>query len=125
MLPAIRPGDVLTVKRHRSDELEPGQVILYSRNGRLTAHRIIKLPLGFVLTQGDSLPTLDPPVNTQEVVGRVVSIQRNGRSFNPRQSLWQAAAAGVMRRSERCKRLYLRLSGKLEQFRIAPSTLEY
>lgn len=125
MLPVIRPGDVLTVRRHRSGELKPGQVVLYSRNGRLTAHRVLKLPLGFVLTQGDSLPTVDPPVKVQEVVGHVVSIQRNGRELNPRQSLLQAAAAAVMRRSDWCKRLYLRLSFKLEQFRFIPSTLEY
>ena len=125
MLPVIRPGDVLTVKRHSSSELKAGQVILYSRNGRLIAHRVIKVPVGFILTQGDSLPTVDLPVKVQEVVGHVVSVQRNGREFNPRQSRWQAAAAGLMRRSDWCKRLYLRLSFKLEQFRFIPSTLEY
>lgn len=119
MLPAIWPGDVLTIHQHNPADSEPGQVILFSRNGRLTAHRVIKVSTGFVLTQGDSLPAMDLPVTPQEVVGRVVSIQRQGRSFSPRQSLLQSAVAATMRHSELYKRMYLRLSSKLEQFRMS------
>jgi signal peptidase len=116
MLPAIRPGDVLTIHQHPFAQCQPGQVILYSRDGRLTAHRVIKVSSNCVLTRGDSLPSVDIPVTAEEFVGRVVSIRRKGRSFDPRQSLLQSAAAAMMRRSELFKRIYLRLCGKLEQF---------
>jgi signal peptidase I len=119
MLPVIWPGDVLTIHQHCPAESEPGQILLYSRNGRLTAHRVIKASNGFVITRGDSLPTVDEPVGSQDVVGRVVSIQRRDRSLSPRQSFLQAAAAAVMRRSELFKRMYLRLSGTLQPTRMS------
>ena len=38
MLPAIWPGDLLTVRRCDLSELEPGQIALYRRDGKLTAY---------------------------------------------------------------------------------------
>jgi signal peptidase len=125
MLPAIRPGDVLTIKRHKQEELQPGEVVLFRRNGRLTAHRILSSSIDGLLTQGDSLPAMDQPVPAGEVVGLVVKIERNGRTLSPRRSFGQTCAAAMMRRSEWCKRIYLRLSGKLEQFGIFASKFEY
>jgi signal peptidase I len=113
MLPAIRPGDVLMVERHHSDELQPGQVILYSRNGKLTAHRIIQVSDEYLLTQGDSLPSRDLPVRWSEVVGRVTGICRNGRPVSLQRSPWQSVVAAILRRSELCIRLYLRLSSRV------------
>lgn len=125
MLPAIRPGDVLTIRRHHPEELHPGQVVLYSHNGRLTAHRVLSVFGGLLLTQGDSLPTMDLPVQAHEVVGRVVSIERNGRKLSPEQSFLQSMAAALIRRSEWCKRLYFRLSFKLEELELLESKFEF
>jgi signal peptidase I len=113
MLPAIRPGDVLAVERHNSDELQPGEIILYNRNGKLTAHRIIQVLDESLLTQGDSLPSRDLPVQFGEVVGRVIGICRNGRPVSLQRSPWQSVLAAILRRSELCTRLYLRLSSRV------------
>ena len=56
MLPAIRPGDVLSIERVETNraganELRPGQIILYSRNGRLKAHRIVSMAEEYLLTR--------------------------------------------------------------------------
>lgn len=125
MLPAIRPGDIITIERLKFEEFRTGQVVLFSREGRLTAHRILAISTNSLLTQGDVLPSIDPPVEAHNVVGRVVCVQRNGRTFSPRQTFWQSVAASMMRRSEWCKRLYLRLDNKLEQFAIFHSKFEF
>ncbi len=43
MLPAVWPGDILTVRRHRIEEIEPGDLVLYSRNGQFTMHRVVEV----------------------------------------------------------------------------------
>lgn len=120
MLPAIWPGDVLTVERHCRENLEPGHIVLYRRKRKLTAHRIIAVAAAYLLTRGDSVPSPDAPVEWGEVVGRVVGISRNGRSIEMRRSLWQRAAAWILSRSERCTRLLPRSRAALQ--RLAPSS---
>jgi signal peptidase I len=105
MLPAIWPGDVLLVRSQPSDQLQPGQILLYRRNGRLTAHRIIRIDGDHLLTRGDCVPALDQPVQANEIVGRVVGITRNGRAVKLQPSLGQRVAAWVLRHSETCTRI--------------------
>lgn len=130
MLPAIRPGDVLSIERVElsdggADELRPGQIILYNRNGRLTAHRIVSRSGGYLVTRGDRLPTCDPPVRASEVIGRVAGIKRNGRVVNPDQSFLQRITALVLRHSEGCTKLFLRLNSKMARTAVTEATFEY
>jgi signal peptidase I len=125
MLPSIWPGDVVTVERHSSDELQPGRIILFSRNGRLTAHRIIRVSEEHVVTRGDSLPALDVPVQHTEVVGQVVGICRNGRRVDPQYTVWQRLLSLVLRNSDWCTRIFLRLTSPSRRLGVLESTLEY
>lgn len=122
MLPSIHPGDVLTVRRHAIDELTPGQVVLFSRNGKLIAHRIIQISGEHLITRGDSVPSCDPPVRIGDVVGRVEAISRNGRQIDSRNSFRRRIAATAMRRSEWCTRLFLRATAVTRRFAVSPST---
>jgi signal peptidase I len=120
MLPAIWPGDVLLVRGRPSNLLQPGQVLLYQRNGRLTAHRIIRIVGGRLLTRGDCVSSFDEPVQASEIVGQVVGITRNGRAVKLEPSLVQRVAAWVLRHSEACTRILLHLNGaakRIGQFR--------
>lgn len=109
MLPAIWPGDVLTIRRQTLDRLEPGQIALFHREGRLTAHRVVRIEADSLVTRGDCVPCVDRPVRASEVVGQVEAIRRNGRAIEVHQSPWQRAAAWVLRRSGFCTRLLLHL----------------
>jgi len=120
MLPAIWPGDVLTVRSQSPDMLQPGQVILYQRNGRLTAHRIIRVSGDELITQGDCVPSFDQPVRFNEIVGQVAGISRNGRAVKLQQSPGQRAAAWVLRRSEWCTRMLLRLHAAGQRLAAVP-----
>jgi hypothetical protein len=125
MLPAIWPGDVVTVERHSSDELQPGRIILFSRDGRLTAHRILRVSGEHIVTRGDSLPAPDAPVQHTAVVGQVVGICRNGRTVDPQCTPGQRFISSVLRNSEWCTRMFLRLTSPTRRFGVLESTLEY
>jgi signal peptidase I len=113
MLPTLWPGDLLTVRRLEPHELRAGQVVLYHRDGRLTAHRILRISGGVIYTRGDSLPLCDPPVNAGEVIGQVESILRNGRRLDPTPTFWQRITAWLLRRSARFTWFFVRLASRL------------
>jgi len=123
MLPSIRPGDELVVRRHVIGDLTPGEVVLFRRDGKLTAHRIMRISGEYLITRGDSAPANDPPVRMSELVGRVEGILRDGRPVAPGNSIWRSVAAWTMRRSELCTRLFLRLTGGGRRFAGEWSTM--
>jgi signal peptidase I len=120
MLPVILPGDVLTVGRSDCDELMPGQIILYNRDGRLIAHRVIRVLDESLITRGDSLPAADMPVQFTEVVGRVEGILRNGRPVSTRPSYWQRGTAWILRHSEWSTSVFLRARSRLRRLAETP-----
>ncbi len=108
MLPSVWPGDVATVKRCGITGLRPGHIVLYSRNGALTAHRLLRVAGNQLLLRGDSRSSLDPPVHTDQLVGLVSAVHRNGRFLNPDQSVQQRILAFMLRHSDLCLHLLLR-----------------
>jgi len=109
MLPAIWPGDVLTISRISPKLLEPDQIVLYRRNGKLTAHRVVQVAHDHFLTRGDCVPSLDPPVPFSAMVGQVIAVCRNGRAVKLQPSPWQRTAAWFLRHSDLSIRLLLHL----------------
>src|SRR5271169_960249 len=86
MMPAIWPGDVITVRRREITGLQPGQVVLYRRNEKLMAHRIVSIQGNILTTRGDSLLRDDPAITGSDIIGEVVSKGRHGRLLRPGQS---------------------------------------
>jgi signal peptidase len=115
MVPAIWPGDILTVRRVDPEELRPGQIVLYRRQANLIAHRVTRVVADHVVTRGDTLPVADAPASMDDVVGRVVSLERNGRRVCPQETLWPAAVSLILRRSDFCLRVALRLGRLLRR----------
>ena len=121
MLPAVFPGDVLTVSRCSGAELCAGQIILCFRGGALVAHRLVRKTGGQFLTRGDSLYNFDRPFHEHEILGRAVSIMRNGRQVDWNSAWWHGAACFLLRRSELCVRLLLRWKRLVESHRPLPA----
>jgi hypothetical protein len=113
MLPAVRPDDVLFIRHACIDQVSPGDLVLYSRQRRLFAHRVISRSSDQLITQGDSLTEPDLPVSGEELLGRVVRIVRSGKAIDDGSEPGVAArmAAALFRRSARASRLYTRLLG--------------
>jgi hypothetical protein len=86
MLPALWPGDIVYLNSIRIVEVVAGQIVLFMRDGRLFLHRVCRpasLNSEVLLTHGDALPNLDPPVSSSELLGSVVRVERAGREFVP------------------------------------------
>ncbi len=109
MLPALWPGDILVV-RGAADAPAAGDVVLFLRDGRLFAHRVVRITQTELITRGDALADRDPPVRASEVLGLVVEVIRDGSHPLPAAppSYRQRIVAFAIRRSEAAYRLVLR-----------------
>lgn len=81
MLPSIRPGDMLLIEAVNYDEVGNGEVVLFLREKRLFAHRAVgRNPADLrIITRGDAMHREDPPLNEDELLGRVTLIWRGGK----------------------------------------------
>lgn len=81
MAPAIRDGDVVTCAPVRVAEIRRGDVLLYASERGLTAHRVVRFSLGSresLLTRGDAPGSPSEKVRIRQVLGRVVTVEREG-----------------------------------------------
>ena len=115
MIPAIWPGDVVAVRRSELGELRLGQIVLYRQERGLVAHRIVHIYGNLLTTRGDTLQSDDPPVKASDLVGVVVSLIRRGQRVNLRRSSWQRISAFILRHSDLCLRMTLRLRLRLRR----------
>jgi hypothetical protein len=105
MLPAVWPGDRVTVRSCALTDLEPGQIAVFQEEDRFVIHRVTSVTRGRLVTQGDSRDRIDAAGEPEQIVGRVVSISRDGRAVDCEQTGWQRAAAAILRRSHLLRRL--------------------
>lgn len=109
MLPAICPGDVLRVKRVVLDRVECGDVVLYQRDGRFFAHRVVGRRPGTLVTRGDALDRDDEAIDARHYLGRVEALERGrGRLVAPRLTGARLAAARLFSHSGLATRAFLR-----------------
>jgi hypothetical protein len=73
MLPSLWPGDVVEIESCSLDNVQPGEIVLAQREGRLFLHRFIALcPPNAFLLRGDSMPAPDPQYPREALLGRLV-----------------------------------------------------
>ncbi len=91
MLPTLWPGDLLTVQCLRAEGAESGEIVLYMRRGRFFVHRIVSRNLSPenapLITRGDCMPADDPPIEGNELLGKVTRVERRGSIFLPPRKL--------------------------------------
>lgn len=93
MLPTLWPGDMLVIEAADSSTVCSGDIVLFVRRQRFVAHRVIKKssPSHSIKTRGDAMRQTDAPVSSRELLGRVVSIERNGKSISASRELSAAS----------------------------------
>jgi Peptidase S24-like len=83
MVPSILPGDLISVQRAMVSEISSGEIVLYAREGRMFAHRVVSCTRSpqhsLLITRGDLLRHDDPPVSSSELLGKVTAIERGDR----------------------------------------------
>jgi len=86
MYPFIKNGDIIIVEARNGRSVEIGDIIFYRRpGGSPTAHRLVKIngrkDSKVLITKGDAMKNIDPPVNDTQVMGRVILIEENERKL--------------------------------------------
>jgi signal peptidase I len=119
MLPAIYPGDCLTVSSFGSAVPCCGDIVLCRRAGEFCVHRIVRIRENRTATwyvlRGDALPEDDPPIPGCELLGRVTSLLRRGKVFelHKAKTLHHRLLRSMIRRSEFTAALLLGWHGLL------------
>jgi len=83
MHPAIRDGEVVTVAPLSDDRFAVGDVLLCRVGRRPTAHRVVAVQPSddgrpVLHLHGDNLGSPDRPVRAGDVIGRVLTVNRDG-----------------------------------------------
>jgi hypothetical protein len=85
---------------HGTAGVRRGDVIVFWRDGRLIAHRVLRVCRGDAtpryvgpafITKGDGVSHLDPPLSVDEVVGRVLAVERGDRVMSLDTAAWRVA----------------------------------
>ena len=88
MYPSIREGELVTVEPVVASDVTLGDIVLYRSERGLIAHRVVgsSPTQSSVLSphyclQGDASLCCDQPVEAHQILGRVIGVERNGRSI--------------------------------------------
>lgn len=126
MHPTIKEGETIKVAPVAPLDIKRGDILLYFTGRKVIAHRVISIkreksnsttqsstlnPQHLFILRGDASATCDEPVKAQQVLGKVVSVERGGRCvdlYSRRAKMLRIAHAWA----SRLKRLILRILGK-------------
>jgi signal peptidase I len=125
MVPTILPGDLVLIQRASLHEISTGEVVLFLQKGRLFVHRVVDRKVAAtagrpeescLITRGDRLRHEDPPVSSPELLGRVVSIERDHRKVELIAHESNRPIVRLLQSSDRVTYLYLRLAAAWRNF---------
>ena len=101
MHPTIREGETITVAPVTPVDIKRGDILLYLAGKKVIAHRVVSIereksgptshtsthsrtlnPQIIFTLRGDASAICDDPVEEQQVLGKVVSVERHGRNID-------------------------------------------
>ena len=119
MVPSVLPGDLVLVHRANMEEISTSEIVLFLQMGRLFVHRVVDRKImaaaggheeSFLITRGDRQRNNDAPVASSELLGRVVSIERDQRKIALVPNKVNCFVARLLQTSDRVTSLYLLLA---------------
>jgi signal peptidase I len=120
MVPSVLPGDVVLIQRAALEEILPGEIAVFLREERLFVHRVVDRKTMSVagsgdeelclITRGDRQRDCDLPVNSSELLGRVICIERDQREIKVAPNKVIRLTARLLQTSDRVTSLYLLLA---------------
>jgi signal peptidase I len=100
MLPLIQDGDQALV-RHGLSGIQCGDMVIFRQQGKMVVHRVLRINLhpngSTFLIKGDNNLTVDPPVQAEEIVGRVLLIKRGEKTLAVDTYPWRMAGRAIAR----------------------------
>ncbi|MCD4783917.1 MAG: S24 family peptidase [Candidatus Eremiobacteraeota bacterium] len=84
MIPAIRKGDVVTVKSASIDKMNVGDLVYFRKGGTLIVRRVIRSVIRtgetYLTTKADSSSAPEKSVKASQVFGKITRLERNGKN---------------------------------------------
>ncbi|HKV23586.1 MAG TPA: signal peptidase I [Candidatus Acidoferrum sp.] len=116
MVPAIHPGDTLTIHPVKECEVAVGDLVVFAAEEALVVHRVVRISKQTgerqLVTRGDRLLRDDAPTPWNNVLGRVVQIKRRNHTVRPADApaptRGHRALCQVLQRSDHATSLFLR-----------------
>jgi signal peptidase I len=108
MYPTIRENEAITVEPVALQDVKVGDIILFRSGESVVAHRVMRIEKvegkasRFILRE-DTWGTLDEPVEAEQILGKVVSVERAGRNIDPYRT-WAKVRLLVHRIGSRLRR---------------------
>ena len=92
MLPVIESGDSVLIESGAAGLL-PGHLVVFRQGDGLVGHRLLSKVSGkgLLLTKGDNALRTDPLVAEDEIIGRVIAVQRGDKTLSLNSSSWRLA----------------------------------
>ena len=98
MLPLIQDGDQALV-RHGVSGIQCGDLVVFRQQGKMVVHRVLQInPQAngpTFLIKGDNNLSVDPPVEAEEIVGRVLLIKRGEKILATNTYPWRMAGRAI------------------------------
>ena len=91
MRPLLRAGDMVEVERVPPAELRAGDIVVVQRQGEFVTHRLLRVDERGWHTHGDGTRSLDVPVAADEIVGRVVTLERGEKRLDLQPARWRVS----------------------------------
>jgi len=83
MFPALKNGDTAHVEKCTPDSVQRGDILVFKHNGKYIAHRLLKIQHEntkiLFLAKGDNNRHYDTLFHENELVGKVISANQNGK----------------------------------------------
>lgn len=83
MYPLLHDGDVVTYKKTLFPKLVENDLVLIKQKNKYITHRIVYITKTYAVTKGDSNTEADGKIKPSQILGKVVSVKRAGKSFDP------------------------------------------
>jgi signal peptidase I len=121
MVPSILPGDFISVRRAGIQDISAGEIVLFFRDARFFVHRVVRErsfsgrnspAADSLITRGDRLLYDDPAVTADQLLGRVVLIERNNRQVPLMARGTNHPIVRVLQSSDRATSIYLWLAAR-------------
>lgn len=114
MYPFLRSGDLAVIEPVEMTSVKTGDIILFKQEDRYIAHRVLACKADHLICKGDAMPHKDPPVSTDELLGRIRAYRRAKRHVELKSPLRQGANSFLALCSPYTPPLY-RLLAKLKR----------
>jgi hypothetical protein len=111
MMPLLRQGDRVSVSWIQPDALRRGDIIAYWNTSRIVVHRLLRIArttAGMALLECGDRGGPGRWIDTDQLLGRVESVQKKGRTIHLSGTRWQVLACLLVPLLRLENRLYSR-----------------